>query len=300
MKQKEIEHLTFGRLEKILSSGRSVGNEYSFFSNELAMLKSDNIILAHALPKGVPFRMEDSRFGILRGGKLHDIVNLRDVTLTNDTIAFIGKGSIIEVVDVSPDFNISGFAFNDYYQHLAFGEQLPPPFNGQMKDALIQATTEEVEIFTSFLEVLWKLVHQPSPNTEVISGLIRSIGYFVADLAKKQEENHPSVKDNDQDIMNRFIHLVNLHCKEQHQLDFYAEKLYLNTRYMATIIKKASGVNAKEWIERALITEAKVMLKHTPMRVNQVAYELNFPNPSFFNKYFKRLTGLTPEEYRNH
>ena len=79
---------------------------------------------------------------------------------------------------------------------------------------------------------------------------------------------------------------------------FYAEKMCLTDRYLGTVVKAVSGQTGKEWIDRALITSAKVMLKHSDRTVVQIADELHFPTVSFFCKYFKRLTNLTPNQFR--
>ena len=73
----------------------------------------------------------------------------------------------------------------------------------------------------------------------------------------------------------------------------------LTERYLSTIIRQTSGVTAKEWIDRALITRIKVELMHTNKPIAQIADELHVPNPSFFSKYFKRETGMPPGEYRD-
>ena len=73
----------------------------------------------------------------------------------------------------------------------------------------------------------------------------------------------------------------------------------LTERYLGTVVRQASGVTAKEWIDRALIARIKVELRHTDKSVARISEEMNFPNPSFFSKYFKRLTQKTPAEYRN-
>ena len=53
-----------------------------------------------------------------------------------------------------------------------------------------------------------------------------------------------------------------------------------------------------QWINQAIIFEAKVLLKHSDLLVFQISDELGFPNPSFFSKFFKRITGMTPAEYQ--
>ena len=60
------------------------------------------------------------------------------------------------------------------------------------------------------------------------------------------------------------------------------------------MVRQASGITAKEWIDRAVITQAKILLRHSELSVLEISEELGFANPSFFSKYFRRLTGLTP------
>ena len=83
-----------------------------------------------------------------------------------------------------------------------------------------------------------------------------------------------------------------------HTLSFYADRLCITHRYLSRVIQQVSGTYAKEWIDRAIVPEAKVILKHSNLSVAAIAEELHFANPSFFNKYFKRLTGMTPNGYR--
>ena len=73
----------------------------------------------------------------------------------------------------------------------------------------------------------------------------------------------------------------------------------LTERYLGTVVRQASGVTAKQWLDRALEARIKVELRHSDKSLSQIAYEMNFSNPSFFSKYFKRLTGVSPAAFRN-
>ena len=102
----------------------------------------------------------------------------------------------------------------------------------------------------------------------------------------------------EQTIFDRFIYLVNQHATHEHQICFYADKMCLTERYLGTVIRQASGTTAKEWIDRALVEHIKIELKHTDKSIAQISDEMDFPNPSFFSKFFKRLADKTPLEYR--
>ena len=68
---------------------------------------------------------------------------------------------------------------------------------------------------------------------------------------------------------------------------------------MSTVVRRVSGKTAKNWIDEALVNAIKVQLSYSGKQVSEIAYEMHFPNPSFFGKYFKRVTGMTPVEYRD-
>ena len=90
-----------------------------------------------------------------------------------------------------------------------------------------------------------------------------------------------------------FVRHVRKNCSA-----FYADRLCLSPRYLSSVIRDVSGRTVVEWVNQAVILEAKVLLKHSDLLTYQIADELHFPNPSFFSKFFKRMTGMTPQEYQ--
>lgn len=95
-----------------------------------------------------------------------------------------------------------------------------------------------------------------------------------------------------------FHDLLIKHYKESRKITFYANKLCLNPKYLATIIKEKTGKPASKWINDFVISEAKLMFNSTKMTIQEIGISLGFPNQSFFGKYFKHHTGLSPKEYR--
>lgn len=81
-------------------------------------------------------------------------------------------------------------------------------------------------------------------------------------------------------------------------VSFYAEKLFISPKYLSLIIKESIGRSAAEVIDEYVILEAKNLLRFSGKNIQQVAYELNFPNQSSFGKYFKHLTGMSPSEFQ--
>lgn len=73
----------------------------------------------------------------------------------------------------------------------------------------------------------------------------------------------------------------------------------ISLQHLSTTIKQVTGKNILDIIAHIILIDAKSKLKSTDMTVQEIAYSLNFPSASFFGKYFKRHTGVSPQEYRN-
>ena len=133
---------------------------------------------------------------------------------------------------------------------------------------------------------------------EVIQHLLVGLLYNIEYIAKSKGQAELSPLTHQNDIFQRFISLVNTYSKTERNVSFYADKLCLTPRYLNTVIRQTSQQTVMDWINQSIILEAKVLLKHSNRLVYQISDELNFPNPSFFSKFFKRMTGMTPQEYQ--
>lgn len=99
-------------------------------------------------------------------------------------------------------------------------------------------------------------------------------------------------------LVDNFLKLAEKHYKTEKQVGLYAERLCLTPKYLSQIIKQNTGKSAVEWLNDYIMLEAKALLKSTNMTVQQISDELNFPSQSFFGKYFKRVVGVSPKDYK--
>lgn len=101
-------------------------------------------------------------------------------------------------------------------------------------------------------------------------------------------------------LLKGFQQLIGEHYTDLHEVTAYAEKLNLTPGYLNDIIKQQSGKTAISHIHNRLTVEAKRRLLHTELSVKQIADELGFEDAAYFNRFFKRLEGMTPIGYRQH
>lgn len=292
---KQIERYNFEALRRIAGPNQS----HVFLSDNVTILlagskdKIGNLIPFHA-----PLMLEEARIGYIRKGEADYTFNLIPVHLTPNTIIFLNRGGIIEINHLSDDFEMAAISLSDYMLTASFGSSQGIPLINQYSELFVHASDEEVATIENLLQAAWNIMHQKDFCYEVVGSIFAALLHYVNNLHNKIMNQQPQNTTHSHELFNQFIRLVNQHSRQERQLAFYANKLCLSQRYIGTIIKQESGKTAKEWIDKAVMTDAQVLLKHTNKTIAEISNELNFANPSFFCKYFRRLMGLSPQEYR--
>lgn len=294
---KQPQKLPLDKIYDILSFDEKQNRKALSFHNGIGVaIGIDGFFFRHLGQLNTPYLLEDYRMGIVVRGTLRGIINLQEHTIREGTIVFVTPGTIVEPLGTSDDFLLEGLGVPADVFLMANGGKLPKLFNGRMGDGRKELPSTRISILDSMLRLLHALMEQEDTSLDVTYNIIAAIGhYYDQQFLDYSETLAPS---HSKEIFNRFLRLVNLHGPREHQLSFYADKLCITSRYLGTLVMSVSGVSAKEWIDRSIISTAKVMLRHSDKQTAQIADELNFPNASFFCKYFKRITGRTPLQYR--
>lgn len=102
-----------------------------------------------------------------------------------------------------------------------------------------------------------------------------------------------------EEVLQTFLSNLNRFYRKEHEVRYYAGLQFLTCRYFSAIIKEESGKTPSQWIASALMSDSKHLLKNTNEAIKQISDLLNFPNQSYFGKWFKNLTGISPLDYRN-
>lgn len=134
----------------------------------------------------------------------------------------------------------------------------------------------------------------------VLEGLVQSLISKLNSIIHRFQNNIPDSqsKKRNEEIFEAFIELLTRNEATERNLAYYADKIGITSNYLSKIVKEYTGRTAIEWIDEYVIFEAKTMIKHTQYTIQEIAYKLKFPSQSFFGKYFKRLTGMSPKQYK--
>ena len=102
-----------------------------------------------------------------------------------------------------------------------------------------------------------------------------------------------------EDVLTNFFHSADISEKGLPTVKYLAEQVHLSPNYLSDLLKRETGMNAKDRIHYYLIEEAKNLLLSTNKTVGELAFDLGFEYPQYFSRLFKSKTGMTPLEYRS-
>ena len=100
-------------------------------------------------------------------------------------------------------------------------------------------------------------------------------------------------------IIDNFMKLVEESDGRIRRVDEFASQLNITPKYLSTILKEVMNRRPSTYILLYTMKAIEHRLRFTDMTMQEIAHDLKFPNASFFGKYFKERTGMTPLEYRN-
>jgi AraC-like DNA-binding protein len=117
-------------------------------------------------------------------------------------------------------------------------------------------------------------------------------------LQKKLSLFQPGHLPVDLRVLQHFLLLLEAHFREKKEADFYADLLGISIWRLGYLLKSHCKISFYQLLQQRLLQEAELLLQETTLTVREITFELGLENPSYFCRYFKKVTGLSPLEYR--
>ena len=135
---------------------------------------------------------------------------------------------------------------------------------------------------------------------EIVSHLLRSLIYeflLMTDSMMPSRGDRPqSTAD---ELYQRFLSLLGYSRGRMRKVQQYADQLCVTPDHLTAVVKHISGRTAIDWITESTVNAITHELLYTSRPIKEIADELDFPSLSFFGKYYKQHTGLSPRAKRN-
>ncbi len=235
-------------------------------------------------------------------GEADIVLDLKQYHIVPDTNTVILPNSIFSLTSASKDFSVYYFAFSEEMFEAAIF-RLNPAFIHFLKENSCYTHTlpEALRSIKGLMEAS-NAIYKDSTNRfreQIAQNLLNSFLLDTYDKVQRlftQEQIEGSSRK--EQLFKKFINLVHTHCTTQRDVAFYAEQLCISTRYLSAITKQTGKESAKEIIDELLVLELKVALQSTGLSLKEIADKYHFPDQSFFGRYFKKHTGMSPKEFR--
>lgn len=237
-----------------------------------------------------------------RGSATVTVDQLRD-RVTRDTLLLLLPGSILHLNECTDDFRVRFCAFSlEHFSEAAY--RLDPSFFHILHEhAIIRLPDRIIEGVRNWFQMA-SYIYRDRGNIFRNTIIRNRLQNVLLEAFDKTQRFAPDVHSQtgttrQADLFQRFVALVHEHCTEQREVAFYADRLCISTRYLSTIIRSVAHSTAKEFIDRSVVLEIKMLLWSTELSVQEIAYRLHFPDQSYLGRFFKKHTGVSPTEFRN-
>lgn len=270
----------------IIETSANDPERFQFSSDDVVRVEALSIFLV--LEGSIDITINHTDYHLPANSQL-DLIHMltfRNLRLSPDFRGYnitISKGFLSEVMRESKRLPISCFITRRQNPV----QQLPP---------------KEVQLLEEIILRIQRNIDRPHHlhHRDLIMNEIRSLFMEFGDNMVQQLNQQGTLPElpNKEEIISRFLFLLDSHCKEEHSVAFYAEKLCITPEYLSKILKAFSGKTVNKWIDEALMREAQIYMRNLNLSVQQIADALNFSDQSAFGKFFKKHSGMTSVEYR--
>ncbi|MGY0036504.1 helix-turn-helix domain-containing protein [Pedobacter sp. NJ-S-72] len=214
------------------------------------------------------------------------------VSIKENEILFVRQGNVTSLKEVSPDAAGHMILFEDQtLNQLLSKQELIKLFSANIS---IHLSQESSSWLTSLFELLSIELYYPNPNLSICYSLLQA---GLQKIFTSSKELNKSINRSTEITFN-FKELVYKHYLQHRTILFYAGELSVSENYLHRCIKETIGESPKEWINKVSILQSQLLLQDLTKSVSEIAFELNYGDPSYFGRLFKKITGVTPSEYR--
>lgn len=255
----------------------------------------DLLILKNASYKdsiNEPRKVDVTTFILMYKGESRAIVEGKEYHLHAPCLAVVMPNQTYCLLEASDDLEVRAIIMSNNFTLNLMSSNL----NNMILENPVIDISSDIISFNTYYNVLLHTVRSSfkSSHLESAKHLTMSMLYFYARKLEHLEKD----KKKREIVFDRFCDDVRKFYKINRSIPFYSGRLAVSSKYLNDIVKEKTGITANEYIDRQTIIECKALLSSTDMSILKISLMMHFPSYSVFGKFFKRMTGMTPTEYR--
>jgi len=249
-----------------------------------------------------PVKVDVTTIIICRQGRCRGTVNLEPNEGEGPGLIILPRNSILQFKEISDDFSSLFIIMSESFLNSLNIEEKMPLWMSVRETPYIPVTEEELEALVIYYEMLKNAMRFEDNPYLLNTARHLTIAFFYGmgySLHRKGLRDNKRTSSRSDVILERFLNQLRNEYRTHRSLNHYADVLCLSPKYLSKMITESSGKSPVQWIKEYVIHEAQALLTSSNLTIQQISDELNFPSQSFFGKYFKRYTGVSPKNYRS-
>lgn len=254
------------------------------------------------LSLNIPHKANFFSLILIENGSSRITINDQKYEINTSEILLSPKSETFSVNFVSKDYKSKMILFTaDYITRSGYNYKSNDMLKSMSKNS--SQVISHRELYESLKFLIDKL--ESLNNVERDDYYSNELTWHYFSLLAYEIDNHFKKTDTiiattsrEESLTTRFFTLLRENFMKQHDVQFYADQLFITRKYLSKVIKKTMLRSTRDIINQVLITEAKVLLKSPDASVSQISTLLNFSDHAVFSKFFKKHTGQSPSDYR--
>jgi len=232
-----------------------------------------------------------------KGGGEHEI-DFNSILIKDRSIHFVSPGQVHKVKREPESYGrLILFSRNFFYSNsLKKNSLFDIPFlNNNFSEPIINLNEPDYALILGIIDNMeTEHEHEQEHHKEAIQSYLNLLLLNCKRLFDKKLDDHDLYNKTYQE----FRCLLENEFEKSRQVSDYARRLGITAKQLSILTKKTTGKTAMEMIHDRIILEAKRLLKYSDYSIKEIAFFLNFDDPSHFGKFFRSKEDLTPKEYR--
>ena len=240
----------------------------------------------------VPRKVDVTTLILLDKGESRAIVEGKEYHLKAPCLAIVMPNQTYCLLEASEELNLRAIIMSNRFTANLMSSSL----NRMVQKNPILEISSDIISFNTYYKVLLHTVKSPikSYRFETAQHLTMSMLYFYIRKLVKIEND----KKRKEVIFYNFCEELRKYFSINRTIPFYSGRLGVSPKYLNDIVKEKTQITANDYIDKVTVTECKALLSSTEMSIQRISMLMNFSSYSGFGKFFKRMTGMSPTEYR--
>ena len=242
---------------------------------------------------------------ICRKGKATVNINYKEWHLHEGAVITVFPNDVVElkVKSEASLFDVEMLKYNASLLREASLQLEQTVYSSLREDRCRQDTPVVTNIIDSMFALL-KVYFNQSECTCISQLVLLQLKAFFVGFHESLQRNLQNRPDDEvksyrvRELFNRFMMLMERDYKLSRDVNYYADLMHITSKYLTNIVRQVAGHTPKTIIDQYVILQLKMQLQRSSQSIKEIAWEYHFTDVSFFCRYFKKHTGLTPQQMR--